>query len=342
MTMGYIGSYTKKGGKGIYHFDLNEQEGRINFVETGYELEASTYLAHNDKFLYGITKEGEQCGVASFKIEADGQLTLINKCLPSTTGTGCYVAISQDNQYLFEAVYGAGIIRLYKLNVTTGEVEQLIEELAHDFPTGSHERQDHPHAHYLNQTPDGKYVVATDLGTDRIVAYQFGEDGFKEYAQSKFKDADGTRHIEFHDNGKYAYVVHELSNEVSVTAYHDGHFEELARYQTIPQDFTDATKLAAVRLSRDQQFLYVSNRGHNSIAIYKVLADGSKLELVAITHTGDDFPRDFNITPSNKYLVCAHEQGQSKVTVFERNEQTGELTLTDDHSQALEGVCVIF
>ena len=141
----------------------------------------------------------------------------------------------------------------------------------HDFPTGTHERQDHPHAHYINQTPDGKYVAVTDLGADRIITYKFDDNGFEFYKESLFKDSDGTRHIEFHDNGKFAYVVHELSNTVSVAEYNDGKFEELERHLTIPENFDGDTKLAAVRLSHDQQFLYVSNRGHDSIAILKFL-----------------------------------------------------------------------
>ncbi|RFD72520.1 lactonase family protein [Staphylococcus pasteuri] len=342
MTKGYIGSYTKNKGQGIYQFDFDEQQGQMTQVETANQIEASTYLTRNDQFLYAITKEGDNCGVASFKIGNDGQLTLINKCLASQNGTGCYIQVSTNGAFLFEAVYGAGLARIYKLNPTTGEIEKLIQELEHDFPLGPHERQDHAHVHFLNETPDGKYVVGTDLGTDRIVAYTYGDNGLNEHAVSQFTPADGTRHIAFHENGNYAYVVHELSNIVSVTKYNDGHFEELERHLTIPEDYKGATKLAAVHLSHDQQFLYVSNRGHDSIAIYKVLENGAKLELVDIVLSGDEFPRDFNITESDQYLICAHQEGQSKVTVFERDKNKGTLTLIDEATNAPEGVCVIF
>ncbi|MBH4638805.1 beta-propeller fold lactonase family protein, partial [Staphylococcus aureus] len=96
MTNGYIGSYTKKNGKGIYRFELNENQSRIDLLETGFELEASTYLVRNNEVLYGINKEGEQCGVASLKIDDNGELHLLNKCLSSKAGTGCYVSISGD------------------------------------------------------------------------------------------------------------------------------------------------------------------------------------------------------------------------------------------------------
>ncbi|MBI5973717.1 6-phosphogluconolactonase [Staphylococcus caledonicus] len=341
-TRGYIGSYTKKEGKGIYRFELNEDSGQIETVETGYDIQASTYLAQTEDFLYAITKEGDDCGVAAFKKDDEGQLTLINKCLESTQGTGCYISVSRNRKFLFEAVYGAGLARIYQLNKETGEVVKLIEELAHDYTTGSHERQDNAHVHYINETPDGKYVVATDLGTDRVVAYTFGDEGFKEHEITKFKDQDGPRHIAFHRNGKYAYVVHELSNYVSVMQYNDGQFEELERHLTIPEDFEGDTKLAAVRLSHDQQSLYVSNRGHDSIAVFTVAEDGAALNPVEIVKSGGEFPRDFNITESDEYLVCAHQEGDYKVTVFSRDTNSGKLTAKDNKHIAPEGVFVGF
>lgn len=341
-TRGYIGSYTKKEGKGIYRFELNEDNGQIDSVETGYEIEASTYLAQTEDFLYAITKEGEQCGVAAFKKDDEGNLTLINKCLESTQGTGCYISVSSNGNYLFEAVYGAGLARIYQLNKETGEVVKLIEELAHDYPTGSHERQEQPHVHFINETPDNNFVVTADLGTDRLVTYEFGDNGFKEHAVSQFKDQDGPRHIAFHKNGEYAYVVHELSNYVSVVRYNEGKFEEIERHLTVPEDFEEDTKLAAVRLSHDQQSLYVSNRGHDSIAVFTITEDGAALNPVEIVKTGGEFPRDFNITESDEYLVCAHQEGNYAVTIFSRDTNTGKLTPKDNQHTAPEGVYVGF
>ncbi len=126
------------------------------------------------------------------------------------------------------------------------------------------------HTHYINQTPDGKYVAVTDLGADRIVTYKFDDNGFEFYKESLFKDSDGTRHIEFHDNGKFAYVVHELSNTVSVAEYNDGKFEELERHLTIPENFDGDTKLQqCVCLMINNSYMYLI--GHDSIAILKFL-----------------------------------------------------------------------
>ncbi|WP_436855718.1 6-phosphogluconolactonase [Staphylococcus caeli] len=341
-TTGYIGTYTKKEGKGIYRFQLDEQTGKVTDVETGYELEASTYVNQHQSFLYAVTKEGNHCGVASLKIEADGTLTLINKCLASTAGNGCYVSASPDGKYIFEAIYGAGLARIYEANPETGEVVHLIQELAHDYSTGPSERQDNPHVHYMNTTPDENYVVAMDLGTDKIVTYDFGDDGFTEYAMIDFEPGDGPRHIVFHENGKYAYVVHELSNIVSTLTYEDGKFTEIARHSTIPENFEGDTKLSAVRMSQDQNFLYISNRGHDSIAIFKVSDEGATISLVDIVASGGEFPRDFNITESDDYLVCAHQEGDYVLTVFKRDKVTGKLEEVDRSHTAPEGVCVQF
>ncbi|MDW8571525.1 lactonase family protein [Staphylococcus shinii] len=342
MTIGYIGTYTKKEGKGVYRFRLDEQTGKITEVETGYELEASTYLNQHNSFLYAINREGDNCGIASLKIEEDGKLSLINKCLASTAGTGCYVAVSPDGKYVFETVYGAGLARLYEANPQTGEIVRLIQELAHDFPTGPSERQDHAHIHFMDVTPDKKYVVAMDLGTDKLVTYEFGDEGYSEYAVFDFEPGDGPRHITFHENGKYAYVVHEISNIVSTVKYEDGKFTEIERHLTIPENFEGDTKLAAVRLSKDQKFLYISNRGHDSIAIFKVADEGDMISLVDIVSSGGEFPRDFNITDSDDYLVCAHQEGDYALTVFRRDKVTGELEKVDDKHTAPEGVCVQF
>lgn len=341
-TIGYIGSYTKKEGKGVYRFELDEQTGTITEVETGYELEASTYVNQHDAFLYAVTREGEDCGIASLKIGEDGKLSLINKCLASTKGSGCYVSVSPDGKYVFEAVYGAGLARIYEANPITGEVVRLIQELAHDYPTGPLERQEQPHVHYLDTTSDEQYVVAMDLGTDKLITYEFGEEGYSEYAVFDFEPGDGPRHITFHENGEIAYVVHELSNVVSVMQYKNGEFSEIERHATIPENFEGATKLAAVRLSHDQNFLYISNRGHDSIAIFKIGDNGATISLVDIVASGGVFPRDFNITETDDFLVCAHQEDGYELTVFKRDKVTGKLEKSDGQYTAPEGVCVQF
>ncbi|PTG78006.1 hypothetical protein BU657_08130 [Staphylococcus chromogenes] len=342
-VQGYIGSYNKKEGKGLYYFELDENQNRITQIDTAYELNASTYFDIYKDTLVAITKNDTYSGVATFKIKSDGQLEKTGECLDSLKGSGCYVAFSPDGQFVFEAVYGDGIARIYEFDEKNQKVVRLIEEVYHEYPKGPNvDRQDQSHVHYLEVTPEEKYVVAVDLGSDLLVTYHYGTKGLEVAHRTEMLPGDGPRHIAYHQSGRYAYVVNELSNTVVVMSYHDGQFQPLERHLTIPEAFLQPTKLAAVHLSEDQKFLYISNRGHDSIAIFKILEDGAKLQLVDIVSTGDVFPRDFNISPSGKQLVVAHEQGDSKVVVFERNIENGTLTKKDDAAFAAEGVCVKF
>ncbi|UXR69040.1 MULTISPECIES: lactonase family protein [unclassified Staphylococcus] len=342
-TKGYIGSYTKKDGKGIYRFELDEQTGKMAKVETGFELNASTYLAQFKDTLLAVTKNDERAGLATFKIKKDATLEETGQSLESLKGSGCYVSVSPEGEFAFEAVYGDGLARIYEFDADKQQIVKLIEEVYHEYTPGPNvARQDASHVHYLEVTPEQKYVVAVDLGADLLVTYHYGHKGLDVAHRTELQPGDGPRHIAYHKTGRYAYVVNELSNTVVVMDYEDGQFTERERHFTIPKDYLQPTKLAAVHLSHDQQFLYISNRGHDSIAIFKVLDDGARLELVDIVPSGDEFPRDFNITPSDDYLVVAHEQGDSKVVVFKRDKATGLLTLTDDSQQAAEGVCVKF
>jgi len=339
-TVGYIGSYTKKDGKGIYRFELNEEAKKLETIETGYEVQASTYVVQHGDFLYGIKKENDKAGVAAYRIDAEGKLEFINDCLESAE-SGCHIWVSDDGKFLFEAVYGAGQARLYSLKPETGEVLQLIDTVVQQGEGPNEDRQDKAHTHYIQQTPDLKYAVAVDLGADEVITFKFSDNGLDRVGELKLPAGVGPRHLTFHNNGQYAYVFTELSNDVFVLKYNDGDFEILEQHHAVPDDFTDNTQGAAIRLSHDNKFVYASNRGHQSIAVFKVEGDGSRLSLVEMTDCGGDWPRDFNITRSDRFLVCAHEVS-GNVSLFERDRETGQLTLLENDKQAAEGVCVQF
>lgn len=337
---GFIGSYTKQDGKGIYSFTLDTEAKTIKTVETGYEVQASTYIMQHGDKLYGIKKADNKAGIQSYQIKEDGSLEVINENL-SSADSACHIWITKDRKYLLEAVYGPGLIRMYKLNPETGEVLDLIDTVQQEGSGPNTERQDHAHTHYIQETPDRKYAVVVDLGTDEVITFTFGEEGFKREHTLDVEPGMGPRHLVFNENGNYAYLFTELSNEVVVLKYEDGQFEMLEKLPTVPSDFTENTQGAAIRLSHDGKFLYASNRGHQSIAVFKVLGEGDKIELVEIVGTGGDWPRDFNIDPSDAFLVCAHEV-DGVLTLFERDKETGRLTMLENDKRAPEGVCVQF
>ncbi|MEB7658206.1 lactonase family protein [Mammaliicoccus vitulinus] len=341
-TKGYIGTYTKKDGKGIYRFDVDENDQTIEKVEVGYEVEASTYVTNHNQFLYAIKKDGDDCGVASFLINEDGSLTFINDCLASQEGTGCHISVSKDGQFLFEAVYGAGLVRLYKLDPENGGISGLIDVYRAEGHGPNEARQESSHVHFVQQTPDLDFLATVDLGADAVRTFKFSDEGLELVETLETQAGSGPRHLAFHPNGDYAYLVNELSNTIQVLSYKNGKFAEISpTLMTIHEDFDLNSQVGAVRLSHDGQFIYVSNRGHNSIAVYKILGDGALIETVEIITSGGTWPRDFNITPSDSFLVVAHEHSYNLV-LFSRNKETGKLTEIENEQKAAEGVCVQF
>ncbi|ENH97169.1 hypothetical protein J416_06977 [Gracilibacillus halophilus YIM-C55.5] len=184
-------------------------------------------------------------------------------------------------------------------------------------------------------------MIVVDLGSDEITTYQPDNGELKKVAVFNTKPGSGPRHIAFHPNGEYAYVMTEISNEVIVLRYNgNGLFEEVDTISTIPADFTENNQGSAIHLSSDGKFVYVGNRGHNSIAIFKVKNDFT-LELVEWTHTEGDWPRDFVLDPTEKFVVASN-QNSGTLALFERDQENGTLQLVQKDVEAPEAVCVKF
>lgn len=207
-----------------------------------------------------------------------------------------------------------------------------------------HENQTKPHAHYLDLTPDHNYVVACDLGTDSIYTYKVSEDGKLDLATTyKASPGTGPRHLVFHPNGKIAYLVGELSSEIVVLAYNatEGSFETIHTVSSIPENHKTFNSGSAVRITDDGRFLYSSNRGHNSIAVYAINESGDSIERIQLIASQGNTPRDFALDPTEQFIVVGH-QDSDKLTLFERDAKTGLLSLLQKDVYAPECVCVTF
>src|SRR5690606_4242642 len=220
--------------------------------------------------------------------------------------------------------------------------ESIQSVVAHE-GSGPHERQEKPHTHFSGFTPDEKYVVAVDLGIDQLITYEIQEEGLKEVTRLSVKPGSGPRHIAFHPNGKHAYIMTELSNEVIALSYdsNNGSFTELQYISTIPGDFTDNSQGSAIHISKDGKFVYVSNRGHNSIAVFQVDETSGNLTLVERVSSGGDWPRDFVFDPTEKFLVGSNQES-SNLVLYSRDSDTGKLTLLDSDITVPYPVCVKF
>lgn len=334
-----LGTYTRRVSEGIYSVELNEKDQKLENVSLIAKVGNPTYLTTNkDKtIIYTIISENNQGGILSLVKKSDGSFERKSSVLEEGASP-CYVTLDEKRNFLYTANYHNGEVAVYKTDAE-GELE-LLDKVAHS-GSSIHENQDAPHAHYSDLTPDGNYMVACDLGTDKVYTYEVSQDGkLTEITTLEVAPGTGPRHLVFHPTLDFAYLFGELSSEVLVLAYDKnvGSFKVVQTISSIPSSHTEFNSGAAIRISNDGQFLYASNRGHNSIVVYEVAEDG-RLTLLEYTSTEGETPRDFNLDPSNKFLIVGH-QDSDNLTLFERSAETGRLTLLQRDVEAPEVICV--
>lgn len=334
-----LGTYTRRVSDGIYTIELNTETQTLENLSLLAEVGSPTYLDTNEdkSIIYTIVNENDEGGIASLVKQADSTYTRKDQVM-AAGAPPCYVAYDKNRELVYTANYHKGEVAVYKT-----DAEGNLELLDIDAHSGSsvHENQDAPHAHYTNLTPDEKYMVACDLGTDEVYTYEVNAEGkLTEVARLEVAPGTGPRHLVFHPTLDIAYIFGELSSDVVVVSYDadTGKFEILQTISTIPADHTSFNGGAAIRISSDGKFVYASNRGHDSLAIFETDTDG-KLTLVNYTPTEGKTPRDFNLDPSEKYVIVGH-QDSDNLTLFERNAEDGTLTLLEKDVEAPEVVCI--
>jgi 6-phosphogluconolactonase len=327
----YIGTYTNSGvSKGIQRASLNTDTGAITLRGTVAELKNPTFLAlHPDgKHLYAAV-EMDEGGVAAFAIQKDGSLTPLGTQVTKGRGN-CHVWVDGAGKNLLAANYGNGSIACVQLKPdgSFGEVSAAIQ---HTGSGPNADRQKGPHAHSIYD--NGAFVYACDLGTDDVFVYKFdpakGTLAPNDPPSGKVPPGGGPRHLAFHPKGGFAYVNSEMTSAVTVFK-HDaakGTLTPLQTLSTLPEGYAEAaaSSTAEIFCHPNGKFLYVSNRGHDSFAVYAIGADG-KLTLVEIAPAGVKVPRGFALSPDGRWLV-AGGQNNDTLSVHKVDPATGKLTL---------------
>lgn len=333
-----IGTYTKKNSQGMYAvtLDTNQQKLVNDRVIVKSEKPAYLQVGHHH-LVFAVRQEGDQGGVASYQI-MNGQATLIDKSL-SAGAPPAYVGLDSKRHLLFSANYHTATINVYQIS-TDGSLN-LTDSVTHQGPTGpAPEQADGPHPHFADLTPDGRLAVC-DLGMDLLVIYNISDDGrLTANSQYKFEPGFGTRHLVFHPNGQYVYVLGELSSKLAVLKYndHDASFTHLQTIKTIPETWTAHNGSAAIHISNDGRFIYTSNRGENTIAVFSIQDDFTVQHVQSISTEGD-FPRDFELSADESFLVASN-QNSDNLTLYSRNANNGKLTLLQKDVVSPEPVCV--
>lgn len=329
--IGFIGSYTRDQSKGIRKFTFNEEDFHI---EDFYTVENPTYLALDPtkQYLYSsMSKENTQ-GVMSINLD-----TLdVNQVVFENENTPAHVSLTDD--YLLASNYHDGNLDLYKLKDQM--VWKRVDSKTHVGSGPNEDRQKNAHLHFALKNPHNDDILACDLGSDKVYIYRIEEEALLKTGEIPFTPGSGPRHLCYAKDKNITYVFSELTSEVFVLEYKNHAYHQIQSVNTLPKSFLGDNTGAAIRIHPNQKFIYVSNRGHDSISVLKI-NDNYKLDLISTVSCRGDHPRDFNLTPDGKYLLSAH-MNSNDLTLFKINEDTGELSLIKENIASPEPVSIVF
>jgi 6-phosphogluconolactonase len=339
-----VGTYTARGSEGIYVYRFNTQTGAFEHINNTTGIKNPSFLAisPNRKYVYSVNETGNLGGVAAFAFDqASGTLTLLNTS--SANGDHpCHMEMNADGRHLAVGNYTGGNLSFFDTE-PNGALKSNPQVINHSGSSIVAGRQDAPHVHSTNWAPNQRDLFVADLGTDRIVHYTYNpttgqlQPGTPAYTQ--LQAGSGPRHFTFHPNGRWAYVIQELSNQITALSHHAGSLTAIQSISTLPAGYTEKNSTADIHLSPDGRFLYGSNRGHNSIAIYKINQKTGTLSLVGIQPMLGKTPRNFLIDPTGSYLLAAGQESDN-IIIFKRNKTTGTLSPTGKHIPVSMPVCL--
>ncbi len=349
----YVGTYTSGKSEGIYLYRLDLTSGKLRHAATTKGVKDPSFiaLAPGRRNLYAVNEVedfgGKKSGaLSSFAVDQPtGNLRLLNQ-QPSLGGAPCYVDVDRSARFVLVANYSGGNIAVLPIR-SDGSLGEATDVKQYVGSSINVERQEGPHAHCIVLDPANRFAYGCDLGTDKVMIYRFDArrgkliPGRTPWVQ--LKPGAGPRHITFHPDGKYAYVINEL--HATVTAFaHDrdrGNLKELQTIPTLPADFTGENTSADIHVSPDGHFLYCSNRGHDSIAAFQIAPRSGKLTFVAHQSSGGKAPRNFAIDPTGRFLLVANQKSDNIVT-YRRDLKTGQLTATGHVAEVPSPVCLKF
>jgi 6-phosphogluconolactonase len=348
----YVGTYTAGKSEGIYLYRMSLASGELKRVANtrGVVNPSFLTLAPSRRYLYAVNEVDEFAGkksgaVSSFLVDQrTGELRFLNQ-QPSLGGAPCYVTVDATGRFVLVANYGGGNVVVFPAH-GNGSLGQATDMKQDRGSSANHERQEGPHAHCIVLDPSNKFAYSCDLGTDKIMIYRFdARDGKLLPARqpwAQVKPGTGPRHLAFHDRDGLLFVLNELNSTVAtfVRDPKQGSLKEVHSVSTLPADFKDTNWSADIHVSPDGRFVYCSNRGHNSIAVFAVDSRRRGLRMIGHQPTLGSWPRNFAIDPSGAFLLVANQKSDN-IVAFRIDYVTGRLTHT--HTvEAPSPVCLKF
>ncbi len=343
----YVGAYTETEEEGIAIFLFDALSGELKYINTVKGVKNPSYLAIHPKkkILLAVNEVSEgqnKTGVVSaFSINPlDGSLNFINH--QSSLGAGpCYVSIDHSGDFAVVANYGGGTVALLPVESTGKLLPGSMVQHSGSGPNTS--RQSAPHAHTIMFDKKFGYALSADLGIDKVITYSIGNNPVKLIQKGEFALAPGAgpRHLDFHPNQKFAYIINELNSTVTACTYDakSGNLSEIESVSTVPADYTGQNSCADIHISKDGRYVYGSNRGHDSIVVYQIDQASGKLKVVSHHSVKGKTPRNFMIDPTGKFLLVAN-QGTNNIVVFKIDAATGKLISNGVEVQTPKPVCL--
>ncbi|MDQ3815148.1 MAG: lactonase family protein [Armatimonadota bacterium] len=349
----YIGTYSKGGSKGIYVYRMDATTGELTFTgQTAETQNPSFVVVHpTGRYLYAVSEVGKTNGkpggaVSAFVIDPEtGGLTLLNQ--QASQGTSpCHLSVDATGQLLTVANYSSGTVAALPVQ-EDGKLGEATSVKQHEGSSVNPQRQKEPHAHSCTIDAANRFAFAADLGVDKVFIYRVdpekGELTPNDVPFVQVHPGAGPRHFDFHPSNRYGYVINEIDSTITAFDYNaeKGTLSEIQSISTLPADFSGKNSCADIHVHPSGKFLYGSNRGHDSIAIFSIDEATGRLTLVGHESTQGRTPRNFGLDPTGKFLVAAN-QDTNNIVAFRIDQETGRLTPTGQTIEVPAPVCVKF
>jgi 6-phosphogluconolactonase len=348
----YVGTYTDHGSKGIYAYRFDSATGESTSLGLAAESTAPSFLAiaSSGKFLYAVNEisqfNGQPTGaVSAFAIQpTTGKLMLLNQVASRGQGPA-HIALDRGGKYALVSNYDSGNVAVFPV-LQNGQLGEATAFVQHKGSSVNKERQEGPHAHAAVFSPDNRYVIVADLGLDQLLVYRFdaaaGTLGSDPQTVRSAAGA-GPRHLMFDAAGRHLYVINEMQSTVVTYAYDgaNGTLRELQILSALPKGIARTSEAAEIEMHASGKFIFSSNRGDDSIAVFAVNAKDGTLTQVEIDSTGGKTPRNFALDPTGGWLLAAN-QDSDDIVVFRVDASTGHLTRAGAEVHVPSPVCVRF
>lgn len=346
----YVGTWTEgQDDGGIHVLELDPSTGALSSQHPVTPAVNPSYLtlSPDGRYLYSVNQTTDAASVSAYEVdEATGALTVLNT-VPAGGASPCYISIDASGEWVLVANYVSGTVAVFPVRAD-GSLGPPTDRVQHTGSSVHPERQTAPHAHYFDVDPSNRFALAVDLGIDQVRIYPLDTERGR-IEEQRVRDVTtppgtGPRHLDFHPNGQYAYLVGELTGTVTAYRYDPdkGQMDALQTISSLPEGFDGTNKSADIHVHPSGAFLYASNRGDaDSIVIYAIDPDDGTLSLVGHQDEAVEWPRNFAIDPSGQFLLVANRHA-NRITVFRIDEETGALTFTGHAADVPEPMCIKF